>query len=162
VRLALTAAVNTTVALRNRTLALSVAAKLPEALSAKRPTFHASHDAAERKISPERKFLQPERDFGRVVFMDGCSCPHEVNEHAPAADFGQRICLMAGCECNGTHEEVVTAYVQRSMGKRRVLHDLTDVIRKTIEIDRGVQSNDNLALIVATEILRTFNVEKKS
>ena len=93
--------------------------------------------------------------------MNGCYCPHETNEHAPAVDFGQRICLAPGCDCNGSEQEVVTAYVQRSMSKRRVLHDLTDVIRKTIEIDRGVQSNDNLALIVATEILRTFNVEKK-
>ena len=94
--------------------------------------------------------------------MNGCPCPHAVSEHAPKIEFGQRICLVAGCDCNGSDEEVVTAYVQRSMAKRRVLHDLTDVIRGVHERgDLGRRHYDDVALEIAAEILEHFNVEKK-
>ncbi len=93
--------------------------------------------------------------------MTGCPCPHEANEHATAVEFGQRICLVAGCDCNGTHEEVEAAYMQRWSSKRRVLHDLTDVVRAAIDSPLGPIRGDDIALTIAAEILEKFNVEKK-
>lgn len=93
--------------------------------------------------------------------MLGCPCPHEVNEHAPAADFGQRICLVAGCNCNGGHQEVIDAAVQRIMAKRRVLHDLTDTIRVAMESPYIGLRGDDFAMFIAAEVLEKFNVEKK-
>lgn len=94
--------------------------------------------------------------------MTGCSCPHAVNEHGDVAQFGQRICLVAGCDCSGTHEEIVMGAVQRTIGKQRVLHDLTDTVRFALEGSPYIGlRNDDFAMVIAVEILEKFNVEKK-
>lgn len=89
--------------------------------------------------------------------MNGCPCPHETHEHAPLGGvLGQQFCLVAGCDCNGTHDEVINAAVQRSMAKRRVLHDLTDVVRNA-----ACGLPDAMAYDVAVAVLEKFNLEEK-
>jgi len=93
--------------------------------------------------------------------MHGCSCPHSVSEHGSPKQFGQHLCLVAGCNCNGTSEEIVTAAVQRSMAKRRAVHDITDLIRETMTSPRVPIYTDNMAHEVALAICERFIVEKK-
>jgi hypothetical protein len=71
------------------------------------------------------------------------------------------MCLVAGCDCNGTHAEVEEAAVSRVMAKQRVLHDLTDCVRGTISGDSSARWVDAVALDVATAILARFDVEAK-
>lgn len=89
--------------------------------------------------------------------MTGCSCDHAQNEHGDVSVFGQRLCLVAGCDCNGTHAEVEVAVVQRSMAKKRVLHDLADTIRMASE----GRLTDSEALDIALVVRGRFDVEVK-
>ena len=45
--------------------------------------------------------------------MTNCECPHEPIEHAPVQDFGISMCLVSGCNCDGTREQVAAMLADR-------------------------------------------------
>ena len=65
--------------------------------------------------------------------MTNCECPHEAIEHAPVQDFGISMCLVSGCHCDGTREQVAALAEERRMrGPDAKLERLVDLIREVL------------------------------